>query len=249
MSEMQNEIACKALDLLALLLARDDGGRSSDAKEGGDSKRSERQTLVADVEDGVLSEMLAHVAFSRAEAFSHAPAECRERAMRVAGALVDVHPTNQYNLGEASLLSDEKQPTGAGVKREGIIFRSGPTRRPRECEMPGQWCSDTITFLLSTKIGSARTVWCVYVCRRPADRLHRFPAQGRLECCERFDVFRVPTWSCRRRPLPAQLLIQDVGLDSVALATLVMEGALGKGGADPSITETFHWWVFDDCSY
>lgn len=38
-----------------------------------------------------------------------------------------------------------------------------------------------------------------------------------------------------------QLLIQDVGLDSLSLATLVMEGALGKDGADPSITEAFHW--------
>lgn len=106
MSEMQKDVVCKALDLLALLLARDDG---SDAKEGGDGKRSERQTLVANVEDGVLSEMLAHVAFSRADAFSHAPVECRERAMRVVGALVDGHPTNQYNMGEASLSSDAKQ--------------------------------------------------------------------------------------------------------------------------------------------
>lgn len=106
MSEVQNEIACKALDLLMLLLAREDG---ADSKEGGgdgdgDSKRPERQTLVADVEDGMLSEMLAHVAFSRADAFSHAPAVCRERAMRVAGALVAGHPTNQYNLGEVSLM-------------------------------------------------------------------------------------------------------------------------------------------------
>ncbi|CAN0494311.1 unnamed protein product, partial [Ectocarpus sp. 12 AP-2014] len=85
----------------------------------------------------MLSEMMAHVAFSRADAFSHAPAACRERAMRATGALVDGHPANQYNMGE--------------------------------------------------------------------------------------------------------LLIQDVGLDSVALATLVMEGALGKGGADRSRTEACQW--------
>lgn len=116
---MQNEIACKALDLLALLLARDDG---SDAKEGGDGKRSERQTLVADVGDGVLSEMLAHVAFSRADAFSHAPIECRERAMRVVGALVDGHSANQYNMGEASLSSDVKQPVQHGENGVGNTF-------------------------------------------------------------------------------------------------------------------------------
>lgn len=46
--------------------------------------------------------------------------------------------------------------------------------------------------------------------------------------------------ACFRFP-SAQLLIQDVGLDSVALATLVVEGALGIDGADPSITEAFHW--------
>ncbi|CAM9275437.1 unnamed protein product [Scytosiphon promiscuus] len=146
MSDVQNEIACKALDLLLLLLARDGvGGNATDKNGGGgggvdddsDSKRPERQTLVADVEEGMLSEMLAHVAFSRADAFSHAPAACRERAMRAVGALVDGHPTNQYNLGE--------------------------------------------------------------------------------------------------------LLIQDVGLDSVSLATLVVEGALGKGGAEAGITDTFHW--------
>lgn len=100
MSEIQNEIACKALDLLMLLLAREGGdGGGGD----GDGKRPERQTLVADVEDGMLSEMLAHVAFSRADAFSHAPPAIRERAMRVAGALVAGHPTIQYNMGEASL--------------------------------------------------------------------------------------------------------------------------------------------------
>ncbi|CAM9927954.1 unnamed protein product, partial [Ectocarpus sp. 8 AP-2014] len=145
MSGMQNEIACKALDVLMLLLARD-GGDDADEKEGGgggggnddgDRKRPERQTLVAEVSEGMLSEMMAHVAFSRADAFSHAPAACRERAMRATGALVDGHPTNQYNMGE--------------------------------------------------------------------------------------------------------LLIQDVGLDSVALATLVMEGALGKDGADRSSTEACQW--------
>ncbi|CBJ27263.1 vesicle docking protein P115 [Ectocarpus siliculosus] len=148
MSGMQNEIACKALDVLMLLLARDGGG-DADEREGGgggdggggndddDGKRPERQTLVAEVSEGMLSEMLAHVAFSRADAFSHAPVACRERAMRVTGALVDGHPTNQYNMGE--------------------------------------------------------------------------------------------------------LLIQDVGLDSVALATLVMEGALGKGGADRNRTEACQW--------
>ncbi|CAM9720805.1 unnamed protein product, partial [Ectocarpus sp. 13 AM-2016] len=148
MSGTQNEIACKALDVLMLLLARDGGG-DADEKEGGggggggsgnddgDGKRPERQTLVAEVSEGMLSEMMAHVAFSRADAFSHAPAACRERAMRATGALVDGHPANQYNMGE--------------------------------------------------------------------------------------------------------LLIQDVGLDSVALATLVMEGALGKGGADRSRTEACQW--------
>lgn len=43
--------------------------------------------------------------------------------------------------------------------------------------------------------------------------------------------------------LSPQLLIQDVGLDSVALATLVMEGALGKGGADRSRTEACQWYA------
>lgn len=106
MSEVQNEIACKALDVLMLLLARDGGidsnGGSGNVGGEDDGKRPERQTLVADVEDGILSEMVAHVAFSRADAFSHAPAACRERAMRVTGALVAGHPTNQYNMGEAS---------------------------------------------------------------------------------------------------------------------------------------------------
>lgn len=108
MSEVQNAIACKALDVLMLLLAREDGADSEEGKGVGgdgedDGKRPERQTLVADVEDGMLSEMLAHVAFSRADTFSHAPAVCREKAMRVTGALVAGHPANQYNMGEASL--------------------------------------------------------------------------------------------------------------------------------------------------
>lgn len=47
--------------------------------------------------------------------------------------------------------------------------------------------------------------------------------------------------SCPLRP--SQLLIQDVGLDSVALATLVMKGALGESEVDPSIGEAFQWWV------
>lgn len=96
MSQMQSEITCKALDLLLLLLQRDDG---ADANES-DSKRTERQSTVAGAEEGLLSEMLAHVAFSRAEAFSHSPIVCRERAMKVTGALVDGHPMNQYNMGE-----------------------------------------------------------------------------------------------------------------------------------------------------
>lgn len=35
----------------------------------------------------------------------------------------------------------------------------------------------------------------------------------------------------------------------MALATLVVEGALGKDGADRSITEAFHWWVSGDSGY
>lgn len=54
-----------------------------------------------------------------------------------------------------------------------------------------------------------------------------------------YDMIHLPSLPTRDQ----QLLIQDVGLDSVALATLVVEGALGKDGADPSITEAFHWWV------
>ena len=34
-----------------------------------------------------------------------------------------------------------------------------------------------------------------------------------------------------------------MGRDSVALATLVMKGALGEGEVDPSVGEAFHWWV------
>ncbi|CAM9195290.1 unnamed protein product, partial [Laminaria digitata] len=128
MSKTRTDIACQALDLLLLLLGRDDES---------DAKRGERQSVVAAAEQGLLSEMLAHVAFSRAEAFSYAPVACRERAMRVVGALVQEHPTNQYNVGE--------------------------------------------------------------------------------------------------------LLIQDVGLDSVGLATLVMKGALGETEVDPSIGEAFQW--------
>lgn len=94
MSETRTDIACQALNLLLLLLARPDEG---------DAKRAERQSAVAAAEQGLLSEMLAHVAFSRAEAFSYAPIACRERAMRVVGALVEEHPTNQYNVGEVSL--------------------------------------------------------------------------------------------------------------------------------------------------
>lgn len=101
MSAMQTEIACKALDLLLLLLSCD----AEDARDGkeGDDKRPERQSIVAGVEEGLLSEMLAHVAFSRADTFCHAPKECRERAMRVTGALVEGHSINQYNTGEVTL--------------------------------------------------------------------------------------------------------------------------------------------------
>ncbi len=121
MSDTQVEITCKALDLLMLLLAPDEGG---EAAAEGDGKRPERQTLVADVEDGMLSEMLAHVAFSRADAFSHPPPACRERAMRVTGALVKGHPTNQYNMGEASeLLRD------GYTARRTKIGRSAPVAR------------------------------------------------------------------------------------------------------------------------
>lgn len=100
MSPMQSEIVSRALDLLLLLLGREDDGNQS---EGATSKRAERQSAVAGAEEGLLSEMLAHVAFSRAEAFLHSPMECRERAMRVTGALVDRHPTNQNNMGEVLL--------------------------------------------------------------------------------------------------------------------------------------------------
>lgn len=110
MSAVQTEIACKALDVLLLLLTRDEASEAGEA----DDKRAERQTVLATVEQGLLSEMLAHVAFSRAEAFSHAPIACRERAMRVAGALVDGHPTNQYNMGEVKLFG-ERGSAGEGL--------------------------------------------------------------------------------------------------------------------------------------
>lgn len=170
MSEMQNEIACKALDLLVLLLARDDG---SDAKEAGDGKRSERQTLVADVEDGVLSEMLAHVAFSRADAFSHAPVSCRERAIRVAGALVDGHPTNQYNMGEASLSSDPKQPV-QGAK--GVTFRS-----TRGGGLTREICTRAQRRNCICVTNNGSTPYDVNMVPAPADHLHRHLVRDRLE--------------------------------------------------------------------
>lgn len=124
MSAMQNEIACKALDLLLLVLDPEDpehtkttaatvatsslplpgasGSRGSNnsVTEAADSKRAERQSAVANAEEGMLSEMVAHVGFSRAEAFSRSSMACRERAMKVAGAMVDGHANNQYNMGE-----------------------------------------------------------------------------------------------------------------------------------------------------
>lgn len=106
--EMQTEIACKALDVLLLLLSGD-----GDEEEG---KRAERQSVVAGAEEGMLSEMLAHVAFSRAETFCRSPIKCQERAMRATGALVDRHPTNQYNMGEV-------RPCGMRVRYAGADDR------------------------------------------------------------------------------------------------------------------------------
>lgn len=103
MSAMQCEIACRALDLLMVLVLPGDGnkeGVSNEKEKGGSFGKSERQSVVAGTEDGLLAEMLAHVGFSRADVFSRSPKVCREKAMRVTGALVDGHPTNQYNMGE-----------------------------------------------------------------------------------------------------------------------------------------------------
>lgn len=114
MTPMQLEIMSKALDLLLLVVEREagDGGDSGAAAgekkvagaSGGagatESKRAERQSAVAGAESGLLSEMLAHVGFSRAEMFCRTPMACRERAMRVTGSLVDGHASNQYQLGE-----------------------------------------------------------------------------------------------------------------------------------------------------
>ena len=146
MSETRTDIACQALDLLLLLLARDD---DSDA-----AKRAERQSVVAGAEQGLLSEMLAHVAFSRAEAFSYAPVACRERAMRVVGALVQEHPTNQYNVGEVSPCSEEVVVDSTFCDRDSF-FWSNYSRlrgRPLDEELPAilckkfhSWC--TIMFL------------------------------------------------------------------------------------------------------
>lgn len=105
MSAMQCEIACRALDLLMMLILSGDGnkegtGNEKEKEKGGSFGKSERQSVVAGTEDGLLAEMLAHVGFSRADVFSRSPKVCREKAMRVTGALVDGHPTNQYNMGE-----------------------------------------------------------------------------------------------------------------------------------------------------
>lgn len=108
LSALQVEIVCKALDLLVVILERDGGdvkdGEGVASTNGGvasaPSKRTERQSAVARAEEGLLSEMLAHVGFSRAEAFRQSPVECRKLAMRATGALVDGHTSNQYNLGE-----------------------------------------------------------------------------------------------------------------------------------------------------
>lgn len=112
MSAIQSEIACKALDLLLVILQPEGSDTNaqllpaaSSSTGGGsesavDPKRAERQAAVSGAAEGTLSEMVAHVGFSRADDFSGSTMACRERAMRVTGAMVDGHATNQYQMGE-----------------------------------------------------------------------------------------------------------------------------------------------------
>lgn len=58
---------------------------------------------------------------------------------------------------------------------------------------------------------------------------------SRFLCLSRHILFFLYRWYVRK------LLIQDIGFDSVALATLVMEGALGKDGADSDLNDAYHW--------
>lgn len=139
---MQNEIACKALDLLLLVLDREDpditAGATSPARcpspngsgsnnnngvtESTDSKRAERQSAVAGAEEGMLLEMVAHVGFSRAEAFSRSSLACRERAMKLAGAMVDGHANNQYNMGEVCVCVGRRR-RGYQIKRRDVTVQ------------------------------------------------------------------------------------------------------------------------------
>ena len=116
MSAMQREIACRALDLLTqVLISSDEDGISNingsientdnekNKDKEGNCGKTERQSIVADTQAGLLAEMLAHVGFSRAEVFARSPKVCREKAMRATGALVDGHSANQYSMGEVRI--------------------------------------------------------------------------------------------------------------------------------------------------
>lgn len=111
MSAAQMDIAMKALNLLMRLLEYGDAdmtppsshthGKAAENDQS-PSRWKERQTAVGRAAEGMLAEMLAHVGFSKAEPFCHAPTGVREGAMKVVAALVDGHAENQAELAEVA---------------------------------------------------------------------------------------------------------------------------------------------------
>ncbi|CAM9633134.1 unnamed protein product [Choristocarpus tenellus] len=126
MTDLQSDIVSKAVEILLVLLevGGGEGAEESQGQEkeqrwfthssngdagvravaggggGGGGHREKSQSAVAGAASGLLVELLVHVAFSRAEPYCLVPLNCRRKAVRVMGAVVEGCQDNQHLVGE-----------------------------------------------------------------------------------------------------------------------------------------------------
>ncbi len=118
-SALQEQIMVSGITLLRLLLSRRRGGQSAENQE-----LKHKQQSVACAADGLLSELLVHVALSRADPYSFTPSTVRSIACEAVGDLMNDNFEIQYFMDQMLVMD---------LGKDSILLSSRLVQRALEC--------------------------------------------------------------------------------------------------------------------
>ncbi len=120
-SPLQEQIMVSGITLLRLVLSRSSGQIAAAENQGG---LKHKQQSVACAADGLLSELLVHVAFSRADPYSFTPSSVRSIACEAVGDLMNNNYEIQYFMDQMLVMD---------LGKDSILLSSLLVERLLEC--------------------------------------------------------------------------------------------------------------------